>query len=177
VIEVKKHKWGIVTALAVIASTVVAALVLISPTKPQEPEWKRGTKLQVDDVYFLTGQDDNTEDNLIPVVTTLYLTNAQWNSSGSVKIVAYLLRTSPNIAVDKGTVEIGTIHGSETKEVGIQVVVPSLNTSYDVNFLIFENNLLVLRGKGSIEVVQISLGEYAVKIGSATVFTPITDNT
>jgi len=157
--KMKKYKWGIVAALAVITSVVAATLALIPPpTKAQEPEWKRETKLQVDDVYFLAGEDDNTEDNLIPIITTLYLTNAQWNSSGNVKIVAYLLRTNPNIAVDKSTVEIGVILGSTTKEAGVQMILPGLNTPYDVDFLIFENDLLVLRGQGNIEVVQIRAG-------------------
>jgi len=179
--KMKKYKWGIVAALAVIASMVAAAFMLIPPpTKAQEPEWKRETKLQVDDVYFLAGEDENTEDNFIPIITTLYLTNAQWNSSGSVKIVAYLLRTNPNIAVDKSTVEIGAIPGSTTKEAGVHVVLPGLNTPYDVDFLIFENDLLVLRGQGNIEVVQIQSGgsnyNY-VQINKDAIFEQVTDET
>lgn len=178
--KMKRHEWGIVAALVVIASMVAAAFVLIPPTKAQEPEWKRETKLLVDDVYFLAGEDDNTEDNLIPIITTLYLTNAQWNSSGSVKIVAYLLRTNPNIAVDKSTLEVGVIPGSTTKEVGVQMTVPGLNTSYDVDFLIFENDLLVLRGQGNIEVVQIRAGDLIynyVQINTEAIFEQVTDKT
>jgi len=178
--KMKKYKWGIVAALAVITSMVAAAFMLNPPpAKAQEPEWKRETKLQVDDVYFLAGEDDNTEDNLIPIITTLYLTNAQWYSSGNVKIVAYLLRTNPNIAVDKSTVEIGVIPGSTTKEAGVQMILPGLNTPYDVDFLIFENDLLVLRGQGNIEVVQIRAGglAYSVQINDEAIFKPVTDNT
>lgn len=172
---------GVVAALAIIASIVAAAFMLIPPpTKAQEPEWKRETKLLVDDVYFLAGEDENTEDNIIPVITTLYLTNAQWNSSGNVKIVAYLLRTNPNIAVDKNTVEIGVIPGSTTKEAEVQVVLPGLNTPYEVDFLIFENDLLVLRGQGNIEVVQIQAGGSIynyVQINKGASFEQVTDKT
>ncbi|MBA7593254.1 hypothetical protein ES703_00172 [subsurface metagenome] len=179
--KMKKYKWGIVAALAVITSIVAATLALIPPpTKAQEPEWKRETKLQVDDVYFLAGEDDNTEDNLIPIITTLYLTNAQWNSSGSVKIVAYILRTNPNIAVDKSTLEVGIIPGSTTKEAGVHVMLPGLNTPYDVDFLIFENDLLVLRGQGNIEVIQIRAGASSynyVQINESAIFKQVTDKT
>jgi len=179
--KMKKYKWGIVAALAVIASMVAAAFMSNPPpTEAQEPEWKRETKLQVDDVYFLAGEDENTEDNFIPIITTLYLTNAQWNSSGNVKIVAYLLRTNPNIAVDKSTVEIGVILGSTTKEAGVQMILPGLNTSYDVDFLIFENDLLVLRGQGNIEVVQIRAGGSIynyVQINESAVFEQVIDIT
>lgn len=144
--------------LAVISAIIGATLVLTPPVRAQEPTWRRDTKLQVDDVYFLAGADDNTEDNIIPITATLYLTNGQWNSSGNVKIVAYLLRRSPSIGVDKSTVEAGTISGSTTKEIGAQLVIPGLDTSYDVEFLIFENDLLVLRGQGNIEIFQIWQG-------------------
>lgn len=176
--KMKKYKWGIVAALAVIVSIVAAAFVLNPPpTEAQEPEWKRETKLQVDDVYFLAGEDENTEDNFIPIITTLYLTNAQWNSSGNVKIVAYLIRSNPNIAVDKNTVEIGVIQGSTTKEAEVQLVLPDLNTPYDIDFLIFENDLLVLRGQGNIEVVQIRAGGSIynyVQINRSAIFSQVT---
>jgi hypothetical protein len=160
-----KRAYVMVAAVLAVFSTIIGAMFVLTSSvvsthlvKAQEPVWQRDTKLQADDVYFLAGADDNTEDNIIPITATLYLTNGQWNSSGNVKIVAYLLRTSPSIGVDKSTVEAGTIAGSTTKEIDAQLVVPGLDTSYDVEFLIFENDLLVLHGQGNIEIFQIQQG-------------------
>jgi hypothetical protein len=168
--RIARHKWVLGIVLVTMASLATVAFVLVSrpvilifSTNTQEPEWARETKLQVDAAYLLTAEDENAEDNIIPIVANLYITNAQWNESGDVEIVAYLLRRNPDIGIDKGTLEVGKVRGGTTKEAGVQLVLPDLNTAYDIDFLVFENDLLVLRGEGNIQIVRSVLLDGSVK--------------
>lgn len=168
--KMEKQKFGIGVTLTTTA--LVIAITIISIASPRvvvsssEPEWSRDTKLQVDTVYVLSGEDDNTEDNSTPVVANIYLTNENWKDSGDVKIVAYLLRRNPDIGIGNESTLVGVIEGGVTKEIGVRLVIPDFTTSYDIDFLIFENDLLVLRGQGNIQIYK------SFELGCPAVFWP-----
>ena len=75
--------------------------------------------------------------------------------SGKIKVIAYVIETSNNLAVYKNTVEIGEIPADSTAEIEIPVVLS--NNSYKVDILIFENEKLVLKGKLTISAYPVYL--------------------
>lgn len=154
------RKWGI--SFAIIATITILVATFTAQALSKEQEWTRKTRLCVDDVYFLLSKKGGDNENAVSVIATLYLTNAQANGSGDVKIVAYVIRSTTGAADDKNIAAVGRIEGSETKEVEVEITVPSLGTMYEVDFLIFESELLVLRGKGKIGISRITLDGHFV---------------
>lgn len=151
----ERRKLGI--SLAIIATIMILAAAFTAQTLSKEQEWTRKTRLCVDDVYFLLSKKGGDNENAVSVIATLYLTNAQANGSEDVKIVAYVIRPTTRAADDKSIAAAGRIEGSKTKEVEVEITVLDLGTMYEVDFLIFEGELLVLRGKGKIGVNRITL--------------------
>jgi len=98
--------------------------------------------LFVDATYLL--KTDETNDT-VNVSCNLYLTNIWEKESGEIKVIAYVIETSNNLAVYKNTVEIGKISANSTAEIELPIVLS--NNSYKVDILIFENGKLVLKGK------------------------------
>jgi len=173
-----KHKLKISAIIAVMMIVIAGAAFLVSILQVKAEEgWRRKTELKVDCVYFVGAQDDNTEDNLFPIIATLYLTQEHRLDSCNIKIVAYLMRENPKLALDKNTVAVGVIGGGKTREIEVKLIVSSLDISHDVDFLIFENDLLVMRGSGSIRVRKVVVGpgnyRFMVEIGRVADFTKV----
>lgn len=106
--------------------------------------------LFADATYLL--KTDETNDT-VNVTCTLYLTNIWEKESGEIKVIAYVIETSNNLAVYKNMVEIGEIPADSTAEIEIPVVLS--NNSYKVDILIFENGKLVLKGKLTINAYPV----------------------
>ena len=81
------------------------------------------------------------------------MTNIWEKESGEIKAIAYVIETHNNFAVNKSTVEIGKIKANATSE--IQIPVELSNNSYKVEILIFEKDLLKIKGKLTISAYPV----------------------
>ena len=113
--------------------------------KPELPE----DHLFIEETYLLKTGETNTTVN---VTCTPYLTNIWDEESGEIKIIAYVVKTSNNIADFKNTVEIGEIPADSTSELEIPIILSA--DTFRVDMLIFENGKLVLKGSFTITAEQ-----------------------
>jgi len=146
----KTKKAGVIIGtLSVIAIVVFGAFLAVMnkpiAAEPQLPE----DHLFIEETYLLkTGETNKT----VNVTCTPYLTNIWEKESGEIKIIAYVVKTSNNIADYKNTVEMGKIPADSTAELEVPIVL-SANT-YRVDMLIFEDGKLVLKGSLTIKAQQ-----------------------
>ena len=138
---------GTVTVIIVIVLGALASGIFEpGEAKPYFPK----EHLFVDAIYLLkTGETNDT----VNITCNLYLTNIWEKESGTIKVTAYVIETSKNLAVFKNTVEIGTIGANSTAE--IEIPIELSNNSYKVDILIFEDDLLVIKGDLSIRAYPI----------------------
>ena len=116
--------------------------------------------LFVDATYLLKTDETNETVN---VTCTLYLTNIWEKESGDIKVIAYVIETSNNLAVYKNTVEIGKIAANSTAEIELPVALS--NNSYKVDILIFENGKLVIKGQLTISAYPVYLWDEVDHVG------------
>jgi hypothetical protein len=115
-----------------------------SSAEPQLPE----EHLFVEEIYLLKTEETN---ETVSVTCTPYLTNIWDEESGDIKIIAYVVKKSNNIADCKNTVEIGKISADSTAELEVPIVLSG--DTYKVDMLIFEDGKLVLKGSLTIKAV------------------------
>jgi len=108
--------------------------------------------LFVDATYLLKTEETN---DTVNITCNLYVTNIWEKESGEIKVIAYVIETSNNLAVYKNTVEMRKIAANSTAE--IEVPIALSNNSYKVEILIFENEKLVLKGKLTISAYPVYL--------------------
>lgn len=113
-------------------------------------------KFYMNDVYFMPGVVEN--DNQIPLRATLYLSNILESSSGQVKVIMYLIRTDTSYVENKSVADVGSIGGRKTKEIEFDTSVSTLSVSYNVDFLIFEDDWLTMRGDATIQARSVWVG-------------------
>lgn len=143
-------KAGALVAIIAIVLTGTLGITLLDwsepvSANPQLPE----EHLFVEATYLLKTGETNTTVN---VTCTPYMTNIWDEESGEIKIIAYVVKTSNNIADYKNTVEIGKIKGDATAELEIPIVLSS--DRFRVDMLIFEDGKLVLKGSTTITAEQ-----------------------
>ena len=138
---------GTVTVIIVIVLGALASgLFEPGEAKPYFPK----EHLFVDATYLLkTGETNDT----VNITCNLYLTNIWEKESGTIKVIAYVIETSKNLAVYKNTVEIGKIAANSTAE--IELPIELSNNSYKVDILIFEDDLLGIKGDLSIRAYPV----------------------
>ena len=147
----KTKKAGVIIGtLSAIAIVVFGAFLAVMnkpiAAEPQLPE----DHLFIEETYLLkTGETNKT----VNVTCTPYLTNIWKKESGEIKIIAYVVKTSNNVADYKNTAEMGKISADSTAELKVPIVL-SANT-YRVDMLIFEDGKLVLKGSLTITAQQI----------------------
>jgi hypothetical protein len=147
----KTKKAGMFVAtlsIIIIVFLGIFASGMLEPSTAQ-PDFPK-EHLFVDATYLL--KTDETNDT-VNVTCIPYLTNIWEKASGEIKVTAYVIETSNNLAVFKSTVEIGEIPADSTAEIEIPVVLS--NNSYKVDILIFENGKLVLKGKITISAYPV----------------------
>ena len=115
-----------------------------SSAEPQLPE----EHLFVEEIYLLKTEETN---ETVSVTCTPYLTNIWDEESGDIKIIAYVVKKSNNIADCKNTVEIGKISADSTAELEVPIVLSG--DTYKIDMLIFEDGKLVLKGSLTIKAV------------------------
>lgn len=152
-INKKTKKAGMLVAGLCIIVIVLLGVFSTGMFKPiaAQPDFPN-EHLFVDATYLL--KTDETNDT-VNVTCTPYLTNIWEKESGKIKVIAYVIETSNNLAVYKNTVEIGEIPADSTAEIEIPIVLS--NNSYKVDILIFENEKLVLKGKLTISAYPVYL--------------------
>jgi len=152
-ISKKTKKAGMfVTTLSIIIIVLFGAFATeILKTSTAQPTFPN-EHLFVDATYLL--KTDETNDT-VNVTCTLYLTNVWEKESGEIKVIAYVIETSDNLAIYKNTVEVGIILANSTAEIEVPIVLS--NNSYKVEILIFENGKLVLKGKLTISAYPVYL--------------------
>jgi hypothetical protein len=145
----KTKKAGVIIGTLSIIAIVVLGAFLAVMNKPIVAEQLPEDHLFIEKTYLLkTGETNKT----VNVTCTPYLTNIWKKESGEMKIIAYVVKTSNNIADYKNTVEIGKIPTDSTAELEVPIVL-SANT-YRVDMLIFEDGKLVLEGSLTIKAQQ-----------------------
>jgi hypothetical protein len=127
-------------------------IICVPTTEVPKKIQKRPSKhLFVDALYLLKTGETNYSVN---VTVTLYITNT-WNDteSGDVKIITYVIDRDRGIATNKSKTMVGKIDKNVTKEVEIPITL--INSSSKVDFLIFENEKLILKGDVSVEITRV----------------------
>ena len=116
--------------------------------EPSSAEPLPDDHLFVEEIYLLKTEETN---ETVSVTCTPYLTNIWNEESGDIKIIAYVVKKSNNIADCKNTVEIGKISADSTAELEVPLVLS--DDLYNVDMLIFEDGKLVLKGSLTIKAV------------------------
>ncbi len=129
-----------------VAVGIAIFIVLASIFYFQKSETEKENKLSVDAMYLLKRNETKEYVNATAII---YLTNLH-AESGEIKIIVYLMERWKGIAVDKKELEIGKLQKDRTEE--IQIDVQMKNRSYNLEILVFENNLLKIKGRGEITV-------------------------
>lgn len=145
------RKEGLVKVLIpiAVAASVIVASVLIFGTG--NSTGSVNTNLIVGDSYFTLAGTNGQASNFI---ASLYLTNQGSSDSGKIRIVTYVLESGRNLVKNQTKTEIGVLNGRTTGETSIPFSIPVYNEThyYTINFLIFEDDMLILKGSGSIGV-------------------------
>ena len=129
-----------------VAVGIAIFIVLASIFYFQKSEAEKENKLSVDAMYLLKRNETKEYVNATAII---YLTNLH-AESGEIKIIVYLMERWKGIAVDKKELEIGKLQKDRTEE--IQIDVQMKNRSYNLEILVFENDLLKIKGRGEITV-------------------------
>jgi len=129
-----------------VAVGIAIFIVLASIFYFQKSETEKENKLSVDAMYLLKRNETKEYVNATAII---YLTNLH-AESGEIKIIVYLMERWKGIAVDKKELEIGKLQKDRTEE--IQIDVQMKNRSYNLEILVFENDLLKIKGRGEITV-------------------------
>ena len=147
----KTKKAGIViatltTVIIILVGAFGTGILNLGTAQPDLPD----KHLFVDATYLL--KTDETNDT-VNVTCNLYLTNTWEQESGDIKVTAYVIETTNNLAVYKNTVEIGKIAADSTAEIELPIVLS--NNTYKVDILIFEDGKLVIEGKLTISAYPV----------------------
>ena len=134
----KRRNYLIFIIVALISLVIISSVFLYS-------HGKKKSNLSVDAMYILKNSESEGKVNISAII---YLTNTG-GKSGDIKIVAYLLEKWKGIAVEKKEISIGEIKGRITKEISMYMEMG--NGSYQLEVLVFENQLLKIKGGGWIE--------------------------
>lgn len=114
---------------------------------------KKENSLSVDAMYLLKNDEEEDEINISGII---YLTNIR-AESGNVKIIAYLTEEWSEIALYKKEIIVGNLPKDKTTEVEFEISIE--NGSYGLQILVFEDDLLRIKGGGWINVYRHSKGE------------------
>lgn len=137
-----------------IAVGVAILIVLASIFYFQKSEAEiKENKLSVDAMYLLKRNETKEHVNATAII---YLTNLH-AESGEIKIIVYLMERWKGVAIDKRELEIGKLQKDKTEE--IQIDVQMENKSYDLEILVFENDLLKIKGSGEVTVYLYNTGK------------------
>ena len=138
--KTKKASALIVTTSAVaivifgMLSTMMVEPIVAEPQYPSD-------HLFVDETILLKTNETNES---VDITCNLFLTNIWEKESGEIKAIAYVIEADNNFAVYEETVEIGEIGANSTAKIEIPVVLS--NNSYKIKILLFEDDLLVIKG-------------------------------
>ena len=134
----KRRNYLIFIIIALISLVIISSAFLY-------PYGKKKSNLSVDAMYILKNSESEGKVNISAII---YLTNTG-GKSDDIKIVAYLLEKWKGIAVEKKEISIGEVKGGVTKEISTYMQIG--NGSYQLEVLVFENELLKIKGGGWIE--------------------------
>jgi len=144
----RTKKAGIFAVSLFVIMIAVFGVFATGIFEPSSAEPLPDEHLFVEEIYLLKTEETN---DTVSVTCTPYLTNIWDEESGDIKIIAYVIKKSNNIADCKNTVEIGKISADSTAELEIPIVLS--DDSYNVDMLIFEDGKLVLKGSLTIKAV------------------------
>jgi flagellar basal body-associated protein FliL len=114
------------------------------------PEPVKEAHLFVEDVFFMkTGSRADGED--IDMLTTVYVTNDGLADALNVKITARSMDDKKNLVHDKVDKTVGNIPIQKTSEIELIIKIPT-GSRHEVDLMIFEKGLLILRGTGSVAI-------------------------
>ena len=145
----KSKKAGILTgtvvAITVLVCTGIFLGIINKPIVATHKDY-----LFIEETYLLkTGETNET----VNVTCIPYITNIWNEESGDIKVIAYVVKTSNNIADFRRTVEFGKIKGDVTTELEIPIVITGDN--FRVDLLVFEDEKMVLKGSFTIRAKQV----------------------
>lgn len=137
----------------VIPIAIVIVIVLVSYVYLTGGEEKENS-LSVDATYLLKKEERKEYVNVSAII---YLSNVDADS-GDIKIITYLLERETGVAIDKQEKEIGNLEKDKTQEIELEMQIG--NKSYNVEVLVFEDDLLKILGRGYIGAVIELHAEY-----------------
>lgn len=132
--------------------SVAVILIIISAVFAYLSREKKNS-LSVDAMYLLKKEEGEEEINVSAII---YLTNIN-SVSGNVRIIAYLTEYGREIALYKKEVMVGKLPKDKTTEIEFEMSIE--NGSYSLQILVFEDNLLKIKGGGWINVYRNSRDE------------------
>ena len=147
------YRFFIMKYIKYIAVGIAIFIVLVSIFYFQKSEAEKENKLSVDAMYLLKRNETKEYVNATAII---YLTNLH-AESGEIKIIVYLMERWKGVAIDKRELEIGKLQKDKTEE--IQIDVQMENKSYDLEILVFENDLLKIKGNGGVTVYLYNAGK------------------
>ena len=137
-----KYVTVIAVIIIIIAAGVLSSYVCLHNAKNKN-------HLSVDAMYLVKNGES---DDKINVSATLYLTNVG-AKSGDIKIVTYIMERWKGIAIDKKEINVGKLEKDKTSEVELNMQIG--NGSYDIEVLVFEDDLLKIKGQGGITTTMV----------------------
>ena len=149
-----------ITALLIISiGTLAMLLIPEEPSDPEElpppPEMIKEPHLNIENVFFQK-EDERTrqtstgqEEEIVVIKVYSYITNDGTGNADNVKITAFPMDESKNLALDKADKIVGEIKVNKTSESDFLIEVPK-GARHSVLLLIWENGKIILKGSGSV---------------------------
>ncbi|HHD15645.1 MAG TPA: hypothetical protein ENK47_02945 [Euryarchaeota archaeon] len=165
----RKIKWNgtkVILLLLMIFMLFVSLIFLVIVNgeywTKEEPS---KAKLEVEEAYFKTA-GDSSGNTVLEVF--IFVTNVG-DLSCSSHIRAFAVDKETNIALDDATTDVVTIKGGTTDEASFMIEVPS-SRSYRVEFLIFKDERITVKGEGSVDLRVAGSGgmDYFSKVTDTT---------
>lgn len=108
--------------------------------------------LTVDEAYFVErGRDAGGN---VTVEAVLFMSNRGGGTADGLRVTTFVIPQRTGLAIDTTAQNVNPIRASRTSEVHLTFQIPKLNLTapegYTVQFLVFEESLLTLRGSGSV---------------------------
>ncbi len=142
--NLKENKILYVTvAILLVLTTITGYFAFTIPVED--------TKLIVDEVYFMRSSQDADATTITLIV---FITNNGETSIDNLKVRAFAVEKSSNLAMGEDTVDLGGIAGKKTSEGELVITVPN-DDAYRLELLVFENERISIRGAGSIDLTGV----------------------
>ncbi|UCG69394.1 MAG: hypothetical protein JSV09_16745 [Thermoplasmata archaeon] len=138
---------GIIILVIVVGTILAGAISSAFADKPKDRP-----VLYIEDVFFVLSGTNAGSDEVTIKVTT-FITNRGTADAKEIQIVAFVIETDSNLAMDKTTYSVGSLKKDKTQISEFSLTMPN-NESYAIKLILMENGKIAVRGSGTVNLEE-----------------------